>query len=92
MVMTLTACESGLIRYAKRAGVVLEAGSVIGHLELDDPSLVTRALDYKGQFPELDVSTPTVGDKLNHKHAHYRTMLENILAGKFILIFTLTFI
>lgn len=81
MVMTLTASESGIITYTKRPGAVLDAGTVLGHLELDDPSLITRAQDYKGQFPELDVSTPTVGDKLNHKHAHYRQMLDNILAG-----------
>nr|XP_024218668.1 acetyl-CoA carboxylase 1 [Halyomorpha halys] len=82
MVMTLTASESGIITYTKRPGAVLDAGTLLGHLELDDPSLITRAQDYKGQFPELDVSTPTVGDKLNHKHAHYRQMLDNILAGQ----------
>ncbi|CAH1397030.1 unnamed protein product [Nezara viridula] len=81
MVMTLTAAESGIITYTKRPGAVLDAGTLLGHLELDDPSLITKAQDYKGQFPELDVSTPTVGDKLNHKHAHYRQMLDNILAG-----------
>ncbi|XP_054291063.1 acetyl-CoA carboxylase-like isoform X2 [Macrosteles quadrilineatus] len=81
MVMTLTANESGSVFYTKRPGAVLDAGTLMGHLELDDPSLVTRAVDYKGQFPELDVSTPIMGDKLNHVHNSYRTMLENILAG-----------
>ncbi|XP_073990348.1 acetyl-CoA carboxylase isoform X5 [Rhodnius prolixus] len=81
MVMTLTASEAGTVIYTKRPGAVLDAGTVIGHLELDDPTLITRAQDYKGQFPELDVSTPMVGEKLNHKHNHYRQMLDNILAG-----------
>nr|XP_018903562.1 PREDICTED: acetyl-CoA carboxylase isoform X3 [Bemisia tabaci] len=81
MVMTLTASENGNVTFAKRPGAVLDAGSLIATLELDDPSLVTKALDYKGQFPELDVSTPTVGEKLNHAHNHYRQMLDNILAG-----------
>lgn len=81
MVMTLTATEAGSLYYAKRPGAVLDAGSVIGHLELDDPSLVTRAQDYKGQFPEVDVSTPMIGDKLNHVHNSYRQILDNILAG-----------
>lgn len=84
MVMTLTAGESGIVSYTKRPGAVLDAGTVIGHLVLDDPSLITSAQDYKGQFPELDVSTPTVGDKLNHKHSHYRHMLDNILAGVYL--------
>ncbi|KAG8315425.1 hypothetical protein J6590_071134 [Homalodisca vitripennis] len=81
MVMTLTANESGTVFYTKRPGAVLDAGSLLGHLELDDATLVTRAIDYKGQFPEVDVSTPIMGDKLNHVHNSYRTMLENILAG-----------
>lgn len=82
MVMTLTANESGTVFYDKRPGAVLDAGTLLGHLELDDPSLVTRAVEYKGQFPEVDVSTPIVGDKLNHVHSSYRTMLDNILAGQ----------
>lgn len=82
MVMTLTANESGTVFYTKRPGAVLEAGILLGHLELDDPSLVTRAVEYKGQFPETDVSTPIISDKLNHMHSSYRTMLENILAGE----------
>ncbi|XP_021925280.1 acetyl-CoA carboxylase [Zootermopsis nevadensis] len=81
MVMTLTASEAGSVFYVKRPGAVLDAGSLIAHLELDDASLVTKAQDYKGQFPELEVSTPVVGDKLNHVHASYRVMLENILSG-----------
>uniref|UniRef100_A0A0A9YFN2 Acetyl-CoA carboxylase n=3 Tax=Lygus hesperus TaxID=30085 RepID=A0A0A9YFN2_LYGHE len=81
MVMTLTALESGTVVYTKRPGAVLDSGTVIGHLELDDPSLITRAQDYKGHFPELDVSTAPLSDKLNHMHTHYRQMLDNVLAG-----------
>ncbi|RZF37309.1 hypothetical protein LSTR_LSTR005641 [Laodelphax striatellus] len=81
MVMTLTANESGTLFYTKRPGAVLDQGSLIGHLELDDPSLVRKAVDYKGQFPDLEVSTPHIGEKINHAHNTYRTMLENILAG-----------
>lgn len=80
--MTLTAGESGRVFYVKRPGAVLDAGSLIATLELEDPSLVTKAQDYKGQFPELDGSTPNLGDKLNHVHNNLRQMLDNILAGK----------
>jgi hypothetical protein len=83
MVMTLTASEAGSVFYVKRPGAVLDAGSLIAHLELDDASLVTKAQEYKGQFPELEVSTPVVGEKLNHVHSSYRVMLENILSGGF---------
>lgn len=81
MVMTLTAGESGRVFYVKRPGAVLDAGSLIATLELEDPSLVTKAQDYKGQFPELDGSTPNLGDKLNHVHNNLRQMLDNILSG-----------
>lgn len=48
--------------------------------ELDDPSLVTTAQPYKGQFPLED--NPTLSEKLNHAHNKYRAILENTLAGK----------
>lgn len=82
MVMTLTATEAGLISYVKRPGAVLDAGSIIATLELDDPSLVTKAVLFKEPFPELDVSQPFVPEKLNLRHASYKNVLENSLAGR----------
>ncbi|CAB3233549.1 unnamed protein product [Arctia plantaginis] len=79
MVMTLSAPESGKITWALRPGAVLDMGSLIGTLELDDPSLVTTAQPYKGQFP-IGEST-TFSEKLNHVHNKYRAILENTLAG-----------
>ncbi|KAJ8978777.1 hypothetical protein NQ317_015501 [Molorchus minor] len=81
MVMTLTANESGIVTYVKRPGAVLDAGSLIATLELDDPTLVTRAVLYKSPFPELDVSQALIPEKLNHVHTSYRSILENTLAG-----------
>ncbi|KAL3270902.1 hypothetical protein HHI36_021411 [Cryptolaemus montrouzieri] len=81
MVMTLTVNEQGSINYVKRPGAVLEPGSIIANLELDDPSLVTKAVLYKGPFPELDVSQPLSSNKLNHIHVGYKAVLENTLAG-----------
>ncbi|XP_014484263.1 PREDICTED: acetyl-CoA carboxylase isoform X1 [Dinoponera quadriceps] len=79
MVMTVTAGEAGSVYYVKRPGAVLEAGTLIAHLELDDPSLVTKAQEYTGQFPVPAASA--VPEKLNHLHAKYRNALENTLAG-----------
>ncbi|XP_017779998.1 PREDICTED: acetyl-CoA carboxylase isoform X2 [Nicrophorus vespilloides] len=81
MVMTLTSTESGLLYYAKRPGAVMEPGSIIATIELDDPCLVAKAQLYKGPFPELDVSHPVASDKLNHIHNSYKSILENHLAG-----------
>lgn len=66
MVMTLTAQESGTVTFVRRAGAVLDAGSLIGHIELDDPSLVTKAQLYKNTFPKS--STDVVPEKLNKMH------------------------
>ncbi|XP_025161543.1 acetyl-CoA carboxylase isoform X2 [Harpegnathos saltator] len=79
MVMTVTASEAGSVYYVKRPGAVLEAGTLIAHLELDDPSLVTKAQEYIGQFPAA--AAFAMPEKLNHLHAKYRNALENTLAG-----------
>lgn len=50
---------------------------------MDDPSLVTTAQIYKGQFPQIDASSNLAPEKLNHLHNKYRAILENTLAGKF---------
>lgn len=81
MVMTVTATEAGSVFYVKRPGAVLDAGSIIATLELDDPSLVTKAQLYTGPFPELEVSAPIHSQKLNHIHNVYKMVLENTLAG-----------
>uniref|UniRef100_A0AAR5PDP7 Acetyl-CoA carboxylase n=1 Tax=Dendroctonus ponderosae TaxID=77166 RepID=A0AAR5PDP7_DENPD len=80
MVMTLTSGEAGIITYVKRPGAVLEGGSILVTLELDDPNLVTKTVIYKGPFPEMETSA-TSPEKLNHIHNSYKAMLENTLGG-----------
>ncbi|XP_041970632.1 acetyl-CoA carboxylase isoform X2 [Aricia agestis] len=79
MVMTLSAPESGKVTWILRSGAVLDQGSLMGSLELDDPSLVTVAQPYKGQFPAGD--TGPVSEKMNYAHNKYKYILENTLAG-----------
>ncbi|XP_076754635.1 acetyl-CoA carboxylase isoform X3 [Xylocopa sonorina] len=79
MVMSVTASEAGNVFFAKTPGAILEAGTLIARLELDDPSLITKAQEYTGQFQETVV--PAISEKLNHLHAKYRTALEDTLAG-----------
>lgn len=96
MVMTLTTQESGIIRHAKRAGAVLEAGCILARLDLDDPSLVHRAelytkgFDALSECPEDDSAVSlhagsTSGEgtenKLNVTFNIAKTHLEHILAG-----------
>lgn len=66
MVMTLSSLEAGTVSFDRRPGAVLEAGMVIGHLELDDPTLVTVAQPYKFPFP-VNENTDNK-EKLNKKH------------------------
>jgi acetyl-CoA carboxylase / biotin carboxylase 1 len=80
MVMTLTAPENGNVFQQKRPGAVLDAGTLVARLELDDPSLVTRALKYNGPFVEMQ-SSVGYSEKLNYIHNRYRQKLENTLAG-----------
>ncbi|KAG4075355.1 hypothetical protein HA402_003146 [Bradysia odoriphaga] len=79
MVMTLSSQEAGTVSFDRRPGAVLEAGMVIGHLELDDPSLVTVAQPYKFPFPT--VGTSDNKEKLNKKYNISKIILENSLAG-----------
>ncbi|XP_073965390.1 acetyl-CoA carboxylase isoform X2 [Choristoneura fumiferana] len=79
MVMTLSAPESGKVTWNLRPGAVLESGFLIGTLELDDPSLVTTAQLYKGQFVTVD--NPHLSEKLSQQHTKYKAILENVLAG-----------
>ncbi|XP_030553913.1 acetyl-CoA carboxylase isoform X2 [Drosophila novamexicana] len=79
MVMTLTSQEAGTVTFVRRPGAVLDAGSLLGHLELDDPSLVTKAQPCKSQFPQPE--NAPVPEKLNRVHNTYKAILENTLAG-----------
>jgi acetyl-CoA carboxylase / biotin carboxylase 1 len=79
MVMTLTSQENGTVTFVKRPGAVLDAGSMIGTLELDDPSLVTKAQLYRNTWPVND--NVHVPEKLNRVHNNYKSILENTLAG-----------
>lgn len=81
MVMTLAATECGNIHYIKRPGAVLDAGSLVARLELDDTSRVTRAQFFEGKFPDIDSSLPSYGDKLNQVYQACKTTLENIFGG-----------
>ncbi|GBP96449.1 Acetyl-CoA carboxylase 1 [Eumeta japonica] len=72
--------EAGTVSFIRKPGAVLDAGSLLGHLELDDPTLITKAQPYKGQFPQPE--NPPVPEKLNRIHNTYKAILENTLAGR----------
>lgn len=82
MVMALTVTESGCVYHLKRPGAVLNAGDIIARMDLDDPSIVTKALLFTGDFPHPSNTTlPKEDEKLNHIYQTRRAVLDNVLNG-----------
>nr|XP_014349107.1 PREDICTED: acetyl-CoA carboxylase 2 isoform X1 [Latimeria chalumnae]XP_014349108.1 PREDICTED: acetyl-CoA carboxylase 2 isoform X1 [Latimeria chalumnae]XP_014349109.1 PREDICTED: acetyl-CoA carboxylase 2 isoform X1 [Latimeria chalumnae] len=75
MVMSLEVQESGCIHYVKRPGAVLEPGSIVARLELDDPTKVHPAQLYTGTLPPQQ-TLPITGEKL---HQVFHSVLENLI-------------
>lgn len=68
------------VHYVKRPGAVLDGGSVVANLDLDDPSRVQQAQSFTGTLPQPQ-APPTHGEKLHQLFQSTRAELENILAG-----------
>ena len=79
MVMTLTSGEAGKVSFVHRAGAVLDAGSLIANLELDDPSLVVQATNFLGEFSPNEINP--FPEKISHQFNIYSNFLTNSLAG-----------
>lgn len=83
MVMALTVTESGCVYHLKRPGAVLNAGDIIARMDLDDPSIVTKAQLFTGGFPTPSkTKLPKEDEKLNHIYQTRRAVLDNVLNGK----------
>ncbi|XP_042297368.1 acetyl-CoA carboxylase 2 [Sceloporus undulatus] len=80
MVVTLSVEESGIIRYVKRPGTLLEAGCVIARLELDDPGKVHPAQLYMGGLPPQH-PVPILGEKLHQVFHNVLDSLLNVMNG-----------
>ncbi|XP_052244589.1 acetyl-CoA carboxylase-like isoform X1 [Dreissena polymorpha] len=80
MVMELRVTESGCIHYVKRPGAVLDSGSLVANLTLDDPTRVVQATPCKDKLPNSE-NPPTHGMKLHQIYQRSVEELEQILAG-----------
>nr|CAB3219668.1 acetyl-CoA carboxylase-like [Phallusia mammillata] len=67
MVMSLTASESGTVHYVKRAGAVLEAGSIVARLEPDDPTCIKRATLFEGELEKFEGSDDLSDTEKSHQ-------------------------
>ncbi|XP_065319258.1 acetyl-CoA carboxylase-like isoform X2 [Gordionus sp. m RMFG-2023] len=53
MVVSLKVEESGILRYVKRPGAILETGTLIARIEISDPKKIKRASKYLGTFAQV---------------------------------------
>ena len=75
------------VHYVKRPGAVLDAGSILANLQLDDPTKVQQAQLFTGKFPPLQ-NPPSHGEKLHQLYQQARNALDNILAGRADILYT----
>ena len=80
MFMPLLAQESGTVQFIKQPGTTLEAGDVLGILQLDDPSRVQHAQPFTSQLPDFG-PPQIVGDKPPQRYQLLYSILQNILLG-----------
>lgn len=65
MYLPLIASEPGIITFVQQEGSILEAGTIVATLELDDPSKVSKVVVYDGKLPSM--GTPRIrGEKQHH--------------------------
>ncbi|XP_076444830.1 LOW QUALITY PROTEIN: acetyl-CoA carboxylase-like [Babylonia areolata] len=80
MVMELRVSEDGCIHFRKRPGAVLDAGSIVATLQLDDPTRVQQAKEYQDRLPPTQ-NPMTHGERLHQMFQHARAELDNIMSG-----------
>ncbi|KAI3380044.1 hypothetical protein SNEBB_002054 [Seison nebaliae] len=91
MIMEVRATASGLVKYVKRPGAILETGSIIATLQLDDVGKIQQAEIFTGSFPNATIKSifdEEIDDESLMKnidlHLHIKSaidILENILDG-----------
>ncbi|XP_060601349.1 acetyl-CoA carboxylase-like isoform X2 [Ruditapes philippinarum] len=80
MVMELRVTENGCVHYLKRPGAVLDSGTIVANLVLDDPTRVVQAKPCTNKLPSSE-NPPAHGMKLHQIYKRNLDELENILAG-----------
>ncbi|KAL1235404.1 Acetyl-CoA carboxylase [Trichinella spiralis] len=81
MIITLSSPANGSIHYVKRPGALLNPGSLVATLTLDDPSRVRRIVDYDGTFPVDLPSAQQHGEKLYQTYRDLVTYFDHLLQG-----------
>ncbi|WCJ44521.1 acetyl-CoA carboxylase 1 [Euphorbia peplus] len=80
MCMPLLSPASGVVHFKMSEGQAMQAGELIGRLDLDDPSAVRKAEPFHGSFPTLGPPTAISG-KVHQRCAASLIAARMILAG-----------
>ncbi|XP_076466128.1 acetyl-CoA carboxylase-like isoform X2 [Babylonia areolata] len=80
MVMELRVSEDGCIHFSRRPGSVLDAGSIVAYLQLDDPSRVQQAKQCESALPKIQNSVAQ-GERLHQVYQRARAELDNVMSG-----------
>ncbi|KAK3302684.1 acetyl-CoA carboxylase [Chaetomium strumarium] len=80
MYMPLVAQEDGIVQLLKQPGATLEAGDILGILQLDDLTRVKQAQPFLGQLPEYGPPV-IVGSKPHQRFTVLYNTLRDILLG-----------
>ncbi|XP_065833896.1 acetyl-CoA carboxylase-like isoform X2 [Oscarella lobularis] len=80
-VMTLSVDDSGCVHYVKYPGAILDAGTVIARLDLDDPTKIKKAKPYEGKFPFGQTSFNSSKATVSQTFRVARKVLEDVLNG-----------
>lgn len=80
MIMELRTTVSGAIQHVKRNGAVLEVGSTIARLQVDDASLIQKSVLFEGQFAKPQ-GPKVKGNKLHQVFQNNKEALCHILVG-----------
>ncbi|KRX91996.1 Acetyl-CoA carboxylase [Trichinella pseudospiralis] len=80
MIITLSSPENGCIHYVKRPGTLLNPGSLVATLTLDDASHIRTITDYEGTFPK-HCPTAQHAEKLYQTYRDLVSYFNHLLEG-----------
>jgi acetyl-CoA carboxylase/biotin carboxylase 1 len=81
MVMSVYAKASGALNQTMTAGAIIQAGDVLGTLELDDPTQVKRADLFTDAFEGASQVDELPEGEVNQQFSAITTLLGNVLKG-----------
>lgn len=80
MYLPLLISEPGIIHFIQPEGSILQAGTIIAKLDLDDSTKVRRATLFEGELPDMK-SPRVLPEKVNHQLREVVSSVQRMLQG-----------